>query len=352
MEKEKKISQISIEKCPECKSTNLITDYDTGEVACGDCGLVLPVPMIDKGPEWRAYTQDEEAERSRVGMPETFTIHDKSLSTTLKPIYRDPFGRAIRPGTLIEMKRLSKWQEHLRVHSSIEKNLTRAMTELDRLADKLNISAKSPLRENAAVTYRKILDKRLIRGRSINGMVPACLYAACRETGTPRTLQEVADASLVDKKEVARCYRLLLHKLDIQMPVADSNKCVSKIGEKLGISGKTQGRAVEILRQAKEKKYGAGKDPMSIAAAALYIACLENNEKRKIRGSWHPITQRDIAEVADITEVTIRNRYKNLVKILDIKPPTRSEKIALFYFSPITLDKINIGAIIRSIRIR
>ncbi len=333
MEERKKLSpQLSIDRCPECGSVNLISDYDTGEVACGDCGFVLPDPVIDEGPEWRAYTQEEEAERSRVGMPGNLNVHDKSLSTTLKPIHRDAFGRALRPGTFIDMKRLSKWQERSRVHSSIERNLVRAMTELDRLADKLNIPPKSPVREIAAVIYRKILDKGLIRGRSIIGMVPACLYAACRQTGIPRTLQEVADASLVDKKKVARCYRLLLRELDIQMPVADSNKCVSKIAEKIGISQETQGLAIKILRQAKERRMSSGRGPMGLAAAALYIACLENNERKKGRfGFIRPITQKDIAEVAGVTEVTVRNRYKELVEILDIEIPTKSEKTRSFF---------------------
>jgi len=333
MEERKKLSpQLSIDRCPECGSVNLISDYDTGEVACGDCGFVLPDPVIDEGPEWRAYTQEEEAERSRVGMPGNLNVHDKSLSTTLKPIHRDAFGRALRPGTFIDMKRLSKWQERSRVHSSIERNLVRAMTELDRLADKLNIPPKSPIREIAAVIYRKILDKGLIRGRSIIGMVPACLYAACRQTGIPRTLQEVADASLVDKKKVARCYRLLLRELDIQMPVADSNKCVSKIAEKIGISQETQGLAIKILRQAKERRMSSGRGPMGLAAAALYIACLENNERKKGRfGFIRPITQKDIAEVAGVTEVTVRNRYKELVEILDIEIPTKSEKTRSFF---------------------
>jgi len=333
MEERKKLSpQLSIDRCPECGSVNLISDYDTGEVACGDCGFVLPDPVIDEGPEWRAYTQEEEAERSRVGMPGNLNVHDKSLSTTLKPIHRDAFGRALRPGTFIDMKRLSKWQERLRVHSTIEKNLVRAMTELDRLADKLNIPPKSPVREIAAVIYRKILDKGLIRGRSIIGMVPACLYAACREAGILRTLQEVADASLVDKKKVARCYRLLLRELDIQMPVADSNKCVSKIAEKIGISQETQGLAIKILRQAKERRMSSGRGPMGLAAAALYIACLENNERKKGRfGFIRPITQKDIAEVAGVTEVTVRNRYKELVEILDIEIPTKSEKTRSFF---------------------
>ena len=332
MEERKKLSpQLSIDRCPECGSVNLISDYDTGEVACGDCGFVLPDPVIDEGPEWRAYTQEEEAERSRVGMPGNLNVHDKSLSTTLKPIHRDAFGRALRPGTFIDMKRLSKWQERSRVHSSIERNLVRAMTELDRLADKLNIPPKSPVREIAAVIYRKILDKGLIRGRSIIGMVPACLYAACREAGILRTLQEVADASLVDKKKVARCYRLVIKELEKKMPIVSPVSCVSKIAEKIGISGKTQGRAIEILRQAKEKKYRSGKDPRSLAAASLYIACEQNNEKKILRGYSRPVTQVDIAEAARVTEVTVRNRYKDLVKLLGIKIPTRSEKIRSFF---------------------
>lgn len=337
MEEEKKVIPKPPEKCPECKSTNLVTDYDTGETVCGDCGLVLPDPIIDERPEWRAYTQEEEIERSRIGMPETLTIHDKSLSTTLKPIYRDPFGKTIKPGTLIEIKRLSKWQEHSRVHSQIDRNLAQAMTELNRLADKLNLPRppKSPVREIAAVIYRKFLDKGLVRGRAIIAVVPACLYASCREAGILRTLQEVADASLVDKvdkKEVARCYRFIVKELNKKMPIVDPRSCISKIAEKIGISQETQGLAIKILRQAKEKRISCGRGPMGLAAAALYIACLENNEKKKGRfGFIGPVTQKDIADKAGVTEVTVRNRYKELVKKLNIEIPTRSEKLALFF---------------------
>jgi len=313
------------EKCPECGSSNLVQDYDTREIVCSACGLVIQEQIMDEGPEWRVYTPDEEAERSRVGMPETLTIHDKSLSTTLKPIHRDAFGRTLRPGTFIDIKRISRWQDRLRVHSSIEKNLAQAMTELDRLCDsnKLNIPPKSPVREIAAVFYRKALDKKLIRGRSIIAMVPACLYAACRETGISRTLQEVADASLVDKKEVARCYRLLLKEMDVQMPVPDPIKHISQIAEKIGISQRTQGSAIQILHQAKAKKIHAGKDRRGLAAAALYIACSENNEQKKgPYGFMGPVTQKNIADAAGVTEVTVRNRYKELEKKLGIKIPT------------------------------
>jgi len=316
----------SPEKCPECGSSNRVYDYDTGETVCGDCGLVLG-QMMDEGPEWRAFTDEEKAERSRVGMPITLTVHDKGLSTTIGGpfgIDEDAFGRKLTLETKFQMRRLRKWQIRSRVHSSIDRNLTLAMRELDRLCDsnKLNIPPKSPLREIAAVIYRKALDKKLIRGRSIIAMVPACLYAACRKSEIPRTLQEIADVSLVNKKEVARCYRYIVKELDKQMPIVSPVSCVSKIAEKIGICQKTQGLAIKILRQAKERGVSSGKGPRGLAAAALYIACVENNEQKKGRfGSMEPVTQKDIADKAGVTEVTVRNIYKVLKKNLGIELP-------------------------------
>jgi transcription initiation factor TFIIB len=299
-----------VEKCPECSSKNLVHDYDTGETVCGDCGLVVYEQMMDKGPEWRAFTQQEKASRSRVGAPTSYSIHDKGLSTTISQVDRDAFGRKLPTSTRLQMWRLRKWQIRSRVHSSIDRNLAQAMSELERLASKVNISP--PTKEKAAVIYRRALDKGLVRGRSINSIAAAALYAACRSSGTPRTLREIAKSSLVDKKDVARCYRLLLQELDVQMPIADPLTYVSKIAEKNEISGKTQGAAIAILRDARRKRIAAGKDPMGLAAAALYIACLQHNEKK---------TQRDIAEAAGVTEVTVRNRYKALKKQLNLEVP-------------------------------
>jgi transcription initiation factor TFIIB len=184
------------------------------------------------------------------------------------------------------------------------------MAELDRLSDKVYVP--SSVKEKAAVIYRKALDKGLVRGRSIAAIAAASLYAACRNTETPRTLREISEASLVDKKDVARCYRLLLRELDVKMPIADPLTYVSKIAERTGISGQTQGLAIKILRDAKKKRAAAGKDPMGLAAAALYIACLINGEKK---------TQKDIAEAAGVTEVTVRNRYKTLKRQLKLEIP-------------------------------
>jgi transcription initiation factor TFIIB len=184
------------------------------------------------------------------------------------------------------------------------------MSELDRLSDKVYLP--QPTKEKAALIYRKALDKDLVRGRSIATIVTASLYAACRGTGTPRTLREIAESSLVNKKDVARCYRLILRELDVNMPIANPLTYISKIAVKADISGISQGKAIEILRVARHKRIATGKDPLGIAAAVLYIACLQNNEK---------ITQKDIADAAGVTEVTVRNRYKALKKELGLEIP-------------------------------
>ncbi|TRO48059.1 transcription initiation factor IIB [Candidatus Bathyarchaeota archaeon] len=311
MSKEQKSSfSRQVDRCQECGSPNRVHDYDTGETVCGGCGLVLYEQMMDKGPEWRAFTQEEKTSRSRVGVPTSYSVHDKGLSTAISQVDRDAFGRKLPLSTRLQMWRLRKWQIRSRVHSSIDRNLAQAMAELDRLSDKVFIP--SQIKEKAAVIYRKALDKGLVRGRSIAAIAAAALYAACRGSGTPRTLREISEASLVDKKDVARCYRLLLRELEVNMPIADPLTYVSKIAERTGISGKTQGLAIQILRDARKKRAAAGKDPMGLAAAALYIACLKNSEKK---------TQKDIAEAAGVTEVTVRNRYKTLKKQLKIVTP-------------------------------
>ena len=205
-----------VDKCPECGSENLVHDYDTGETVCGACGLVLYEQMLDKGPEWRAFTQEEKASRSRVGVPTSYSVHDKGLSTAISQVDRDAFGRKLPLATRLQMWRLRKWQIRSRVHSSIDRNLAQAMAELDRLSDKVYIPA--PIKEKAAVIYRKALDKGLVRGRSIAAIAAAALYAACRGSGTPRTLREIAEASLVDKKDVARCYRLSVSYTHLTLP--------------------------------------------------------------------------------------------------------------------------------------
>lgn len=294
--------------CPECGSTNIVHDPDSGELICGDCGLVMKDIMVNEGPEWRAFTPTEKNSRSRVGVPLSFAVHDKGLTTMIGRVGRDAYGRKLPMDTKLQMLRLRKWQIRSRVHSSMDRNLAQAMAELDRLSDKLHIPPS--LKEKAAVIYRKALDRGLVRGRSISAITAASLYAACRMTQTPRTLREISDQSPIEKKDIARCYRLMLRELKIQMPKPDAQLRVPKIAAKVGVGEKTQQTAVDLLRRATELKTTAGKDPMGLAAAALYIACVMCDEKR---------TQKMIADAAGVTEVTIRNRYKGLKEALDLE---------------------------------
>jgi len=278
-----------------------------GEVICSDCGLVIRENIVDEGPEWRAFTREEKQLRSRVGTPSSFSVHDKGLSTVIDRVNKDAFGRELPSATRLQMLRLRKWQIRARVHSSIDRNLSQAMAELERLTDKIVVPPA--IKEQAALIYRRALDRGLVRGRSILAIAAASIYAACRFTQTPRTLKDVSKASYVKKKDIARCYRLLIRELDLKMPMTDPIRCVPKIASKSGINERTQQTAISLLHKAWEKKTIAGKDPTGMAAAAIYIACVIEGEKK---------TQKEIAEAADVTEVTVRNRYKGLRKVLKL----------------------------------
>lgn len=308
--KDKRSVQLLKEKCPECGSTNLIRNYDTGENICGNCGLVIQDTMMDIGPEWRAFTQEEKDSRSRVGTPMSYSFQDKGLSTSIGRAYRDALGRKLPLSTKLQMWRLRKWQYRSRVHSSMDRNLAQAMAELDRLADKVSVPA--PVKERAAVIYRKALEKGLVRGRTIAAIVAASLYAACRITGTPRNLREISRASLASRKDVARDYRLLLRELNVRMPVVDPMIYLSKVSEKANVSSQTIALAAKIIQQARQKHVSAGPDPMVLVASALYIAALQTGEKK---------TQKEIAEAAGVTEVAVRNNHRALKRRLNLELP-------------------------------
>jgi transcription initiation factor TFIIB len=300
-------------RCPECGEPHIIRDEELGEFVCGKCGLVINGNILDQGPEWRAFTPEERQAKRRAGAPSSYSLYDKGLSTTIK-IDRDAYGRRLPPKVRRQMWRLRKWQIRARLHGTANRNLLHAMTELRRLSENLHVP--SSVQEMAAVLYRKALNEELVRGRSIAAIVAAALYAACRYTKIPRTLNEVSEVSIRSERELARCYRLLVRTLDIRMPVDDPLDYVSKIGEKAWISGETQRMAMEIIRKAKRKHLTMGKDPSGLAAAALYIASQME--------SGGMITQHDLSCAANVTEVTIRNRKKELIEKLELKDPGNS----------------------------
>ncbi len=297
-------------KCPSCGSKDIVYNEETGEYVCANCGMVLAEKIVDHGPEWRAFTPEEKERRSRVGGPLTLTVHDKGLSTIIDWRDRDAMGRKLEPKKRLEVMRWRRWQIRARIQSSIDRNLAQAMNELERIASQLGLS--KAVKEEAAMIYRKAVERGLVRGRSIESVIAAAIYAACRRLKVPRTLDEIAAYTKAGRKEVARCYRLLLKELGVRVPIADPIDYVPRIGALLGLSGSVMKRAAEILRKAKERGITAGKDPAGLAAAAIYIAALLEDERR---------TQKEIAQVAGVTEVTVRNRYKELARELGITLP-------------------------------
>lgn len=295
-------------KCPECGSTQLIHDYERAELVCKKCGLVIEENIIDRGPEWRAFDHNQRMKRSRVGPPMTSTIHDKGLSTMISWQDRDAHGKLIPPGSRAQLYRLRKWQRRIRVTDATERNLAFALSEADRMASALGLPKN--IREIAALIYRKAVEKNLIRGRSIEGVAAAALYAACRQCGVPRTLDEVSRVSRVGRKEIGRTYRFVSKELGLKLLPTSPRDYIPRFTSALNLNGEVRSKAVEILRQAKEKEIISGRGPTGIAAAAIYIASVLCGDRR---------TQKEVADVAGVTEVTIRNRYKEMAEELDIE---------------------------------
>ncbi len=294
-----------IQQCPECGSNRLMRDYECAEIVCMSCGFVVAARLADRGPEWRAFDTEQRAKRTRVGAPLTFTIHDKGLSTMIDWHDRDIYGKRLSPGQKAQIYRLRKWQRRIRVSDATERNLAFALSEISKIANALNLPKN--ILETASVIYRKAVKERLIRGRSIQGVTAAAIYVACRQCKLARTLEEIAQASNINKKEVGRSYRFLVKELDYFIPPLRPGQYVTKFSNQLTMQGMVEEIAHKILSTAKELRLTSGRGPTGIAAAASYIASVLTGERK---------TQREIAEIAQVTEVTIRNRYKELVERL------------------------------------
>ncbi|ASJ02513.1 transcription initiation factor IIB [Thermococcus profundus] len=292
--------------CPVCGSTEFIYDPSRGEVVCKVCGYVIEENVVDMGPEWRAFDASQREKRARAGAPESILLHDKGLSTDIG------IDRSLTGLMREKMYRLRKWQSRLRVSDAAERNLAFALSELDRLASNLRLPRH--VEEEAARLYREAVRKGLIRGRSIESVIAACVYAACRLLKIPRTLDEIAEVSRVDKKEIGRSFRFIARHLNLtpKKLFVKPTDYVSKFADELGLSEKVRKKAIELLEEAYSRGLTSGKSPAGLVAAALYIAGLMEGEKR---------TQREVAEVARVTEVTVRNRYKELIEKLNLKVP-------------------------------
>jgi transcription initiation factor TFIIB len=293
--------------CPECNSAHIIKDYCRAELVCDDCGLVIEEELFDYGPDWRAFDNEQREKRAHTGAPTTYMIPDKGLSTTISWTNKDSQGRSIPNKNRAQIYRLRKWQKRTRPSNTTHRNIAVALSSLDRLTSRMGLPRS--VRENAAMIYRKAASKNIVRGRSIDGVAAAALYAACRQCQVPRTLDEVSDAANIPRKEIGRNYRYMVRELGLKLMPPTPEDYISRFCSELKLSPTVQAKTLEMLQEFADLELTTGRGPTGVAAASLYITSVLCGERR---------TQREVADVAGVTEVTIRNRYKELAEKLNI----------------------------------
>ena len=285
--------------CPECDTPTVAATTDHCELVCAECGLVVEDAPLDHGLEWRAYSHQEHREKSRVGVPTTRRYHDKGLTTTIDWRDEDANGRALSARRRERIGRLRQWHERIRTSDTGDRNLQFALGEIDRMASALGVPHST--REIASVIYRRALAADLIRGRSIEGVATAALYAACRQDGISRSLEEVSGVSRIERTPIGRTYRHLAEELALGLAPVDPTEYVPRFRSVLGLSEAVETTAAEIIEQTATKGLLSGKSPTGFAAGALYIASLLCEER---------IPQEEVADAAQVTSVTVRNHYQ------------------------------------------
>lgn len=286
--------------CSACGSTNMVVDYIAGEMVCQDCGVVSDEVIVDRGPEYRVFSE-EDIGRTRA-KPTNITRFDKGLGTAFRQGRKDSHGTVLDGETQFLHRRMQRLDLKSRTQSSVTRNLSVAMDYINACSQKLHLPASVHI--EAAKLYRQALDKNLIRGREIRTVSAACVYMACRATALPSTIDKVCSCIGVNKKQMTSVYRMLLVELDLKMPIQKTKPRIAQACSKLKLFGKVEKRALELLEICHERKYLLGKDPRSMAAAIIYISAKETGDCP---------TQKEIADVLGVTEVTLRNRYKELV---------------------------------------
>ena len=299
------VDMMIITACSICKrSDRIITDPESGELICSNCGMIISdkIQYIN-GPDRHSFSpQQMSHNRSRTGFHASLDIHDRGLYTIIGRANKDAAGHKLDAIASSNMARLRMWNTRTQHHSSTDRNLVLAFNDLVILKDKLCLSNTAV--EKTGYIYRKALARGLVRGRSIAALLTASIYLACREMGIPWTIKDIAEASNIKQKHLAKVYRILVSEFGYKVPLADPMKCIAKVANKANLTENTKRQAIRIMNQVREKQIlSAGKDPMGLAATVLYVSCLKNGEDK---------TQNQMAQAAGVTEVTIRNRLKDL----------------------------------------
>jgi transcription initiation factor TFIIB len=293
--------------CSDCDNTRLYLDPANGELVCENCGNVISKKNLSLEPEWRAFNQTQRDKRTRTGSPLNLNFHDKGLSTIIGWKNIDHAGRPISPEKRDRLYRLRKWNRRSKIGNSRNRNLSRALSMMQKLSYELNLP--NNVLQTASIIYRKALKKNMTQGRTIISVVVASIYAASRKCGLVRSLTEIAEAANISRKTAARDYRFLHKELDLEVPRVNENSYLRRLVSRLRLRGRTEILAKKLMEKAVDNKLTNGRSPAGIAAACIYISSYINDERR---------TQNSIALEAQITEVTIRNRYKELLRNLDL----------------------------------
>ena len=297
------------DKCKQvrCIKGPLITDEQKGEVMCGSCGQVLIEKMEDSdNAEYRINTREQYLDRSRTGTPISLAIHDQGLATSIDYANRDASGNSLSGYMKETFRRLRTWDTRSKSRGA-NRNFKQAFMLLDTMKGKLVIP-ESVIEETAYI-YRKAVAKHMTRGRSITSLILASLYAACRATNTPRTLQDIARAGNIRKGDLSLSYRKLVNSLDLRLEPYDPIEFVTRVCSIIEVSEKTRRDTINIISKAKEEEIGCSNNPMSLVAGALYLASIINMEKK---------TQVEIAKACGMTNVTVRNVVTMLRKKLKL----------------------------------
>jgi transcription initiation factor TFIIB len=292
--------------CSTCNTDKtVITDAESGEIICSNCGIIISDRLEDYTHEdRRAFSMEEVDNRSRTGAPTSLAIHDRGLSTTIDKVNKDVYGKMLDAAALPQIRKLRRWNSMINLHRSSEKSLNRAFKKLEVLKERLGLSDATV--EKIAYIFRKVHDRDLVRGRTIDGMLSAAVYTVCREIGSSITLKDIAAASNLTQKDVSRNYKVILYELDIKIPLVDPMKCIAKVANVLGINEKTKKQAMNIMKEVVKREMTPGKIPMGLAASAVYLSC---------QMAGKDVSQASIAAASGVTEVTIRKRLKDLVQL-------------------------------------
>jgi len=299
--------------CTECNSNHVISDHAHGELVCADCGLVLQEKIIDHSKDWRAFDSITEEKRAHAGSPMNVLIHDRGLSTEIIG-YRDYTGKTIARRNRLAILRMRKWQYRTRARNTAERNLMMALKQLNTISSRLDLP--SNVRDDAAIIYRKAVDKNLIRGRNTESLVAASLYASCRKAWVPRTLQEISDQTNLPrakaKRKVAKAYRFLLRVMNLQTAPPSPFDYIPRYSDELNLDNDVREKTIEILKMSSDLGISVGKSPLSLVAGAIYLAGKVCGKRKR---------QHDLVRVIGITEVSIRNRYREMEERLNLVIP-------------------------------